>query len=121
MVIRHGVCFNRDSQYTDDLTTSGSKVGSILQEVFLSYKNVLAVRSRWSQMCVWDACFAYCDNMIIVCLYIMIIVYLYIMIIVYFDIINFIFYTITIISYYDIVIIQFYTFTILVYYSFHVL
>jgi len=85
----------------------------VLQEVFLSYKNVLAVRSRWSQMCVWDACFAYCDNMIIV--------YLYIMIIVYFDIINFIFYTITIISYYDIVIIQFYTFTILVYYSFHVL
>lgn len=100
-------------QYTDDRTTFGSVVGSILQEVFLSYKNVLAVRSRWSQMCVWDACFAYCDNMIIV--------YLYIMIIVYFDIINFIFYTITIISYYDIVIIQFYTFTILVYYSFHVL
>ena len=85
----------------------------VLQEVFLSYKNVLAVRSRWSQMWVWEACFAYCDNMIIV--------YLYIMIIVYFDIINFIFYTITIISYYDIVIIQFYTFTILVYYSFHVL
>ena len=113
MVIRHGVCFNRDSQYTDDLTTSGSKVGSILQEVFLSYKNVLAVRSRWSQMWVWEACFTFCDNMIIV--------YLYIMIIVYFDIINFIFYTITIISYYDIVIIQFYTFTILVYYSFHVL
>ena len=113
MVIRHGICSCRSFQYTGDLTTSGSKVGSILQEVFLSYKNVLAVRSRWSQMCVWDACFAYCDNMIIV--------YLYIMIIVYFDIINFIFYTITIISYYDIVIIQFYTFTILVYYSFHIL
>ena len=28
----------------------GNVVGSILQEVFLSYKNVLAVRSRWSQM-----------------------------------------------------------------------
>ncbi len=28
-------------QYTDDLTTPGSEVGSILQEVFLSYKNVL--------------------------------------------------------------------------------
>ena len=100
-------------QYTDDRTTCGSEVGSILQEVFLSYKNVLAVRSRWSQMWVWEACFTFYDNMIIV--------YLYIMIIVYFDIINFIFYTITIISYYDIVIIQFYTFTILVYYSFHVL
>lgn len=62
----------------------------VLQEVFLSYKNVLAVRSRWSQIWVWDACFAYCDNMIIV--------YLYIMIFVFFDIINFIFYTITIIS-----------------------
>jgi len=62
----------------------------VLQEVFLSYKNVLAVRSQWSQMWVWDACFSYCDNMIIV--------YLYIMIFVYFDIINFIFYTITIIS-----------------------
>ena len=100
-------------QYTDDRTTFGSVVGSILQEVFLSYKNVLAVRSRWSQMWVWEACFTFCDNMIIV--------YFDIMIIVYFDIINFIFYTITIISYYDIVIIQFYTFTILVYYSFHVL
>ena len=105
MVIRHGTNFNRGSQYTDDLTTSGSKVGSILQEVFLSYKNVLAVRSRWSQMCVWDACFAYCDNMIIVYLYIMIFVYLHNMIFVYFDIINFIFYT----------------FTIFVFYSFHVL
>ena len=105
MVIRHGVCFNRDSQYTDDLTTSGSKVGSILQEVFLSYKNVLAVRSRWSQMWVWEACFTFCDNMIIVYLYIMIFVYLHNMIIVYFDIINFIFYT----------------FTIFVFYSFHVL
>ena len=107
MVIRHGVCFNRDSQYTDDLTTSGSKVGSILQEVFLSYKNVLAVRSRWSQMWVWEACFTFCDNMIIVYLYIMIFVYLHNinMIFVYFDIINFIFYT----------------FTIFVFYSFHVL
>ena len=105
MVIRHGVCFNRDSQYTDDLTTSGSKVGSILQEVFLSYKNVLAVRSRWSQMWVWEACFTFCDNMIIVYLYIMIFVYLYNMVIVYFDINNFIFYT----------------FIILVFYSFHVL
>ena len=85
MVIRHGVCFNRDSQYTDDLTTSGSKVGSILQEVFLSYKNVLAVRSRWSQMWVWEACFTFCDNMIIVYLYIMIFVYLHNMIFVYFD------------------------------------
>ena len=105
MVIRHGVCFNRDSQYTDDLTTSGSKVGSILKEVFLSYKNVLAVRSRWSQMWVWEACFTFCDNMIIVYLYIMIFVYLHNMIFVYFDIINFIFYT----------------FTIFVFYSFHVL
>ena len=105
MVIRHGVCFNRDSQYTDDLTTSGSKVGSILQEVFLSYKNVLAVRSRWSQMWVWKACSTLCDNMIIVYLYIMIFVYLHNMIIVYFDIVNFIFYT----------------FTNLVFYSFHVL
>ena len=96
---------NRDSQYTDDLTTSGSKVGSILQEVFLSYKNVLAVRSRWSQMWVWEACFTFCDNMIIVYLYIMIFVYLHNMIFVYFDIINFIFYT----------------FTIFVFYSFHVL
>ena len=113
MVIRHGVCFNRDSQYTDDLTTSGSKVGSILQEVFLSYKNVLAVRSRWSQMCVWDACFAYCDNMIIVYLYIMIIVYLYIMIFVYLH--NMIF------VYFDIINFIFYTFTIFVFYSFHVL
>jgi hypothetical protein len=92
-------------QYTDDRTTFGSVVGSILQEVFLSYKNVLAVRSRWSQMWVWEACSTLCDNMIIV--------YLYIMIIVYFDIINFIFYTFTII--------QFYTFTLLVFYSFHVL
>ena len=105
MVIRHGVCFNRDSQYTDDLTTSGSKVGSILQEVFLSYKNVLAVRSRWSQMWVLKACSTLCDNMIIVYLYIMIFVYLHNMIFVYFDIINFIFYT----------------FTIFVFYSFHVL
>ena len=92
-------------QYTDDRTAFGNVVGSILQEVFLSYKNVLAVRSRWSQMWVWEACFTFCDNMIIV--------YLYIMIIVYFDIINFIFYTFTII--------QFYTFTLLVFYSFHVL
>ena len=92
-------------QYTDDRTTFGSVVGSILQEVFLSYKNVLAVRSRWSQMWVWEACSTLCDNMIIV----------------YFDIINFIFYTFTIISYYDIAIIQFYTFTIFVFYSFHVL
>ena len=69
----------------------------VLQEVFLSYKNVLAARSRWSQIWVWDACFAYCDNMIIV--------YLYIMIFVYFDIVNFIFYT----------------FTNLVFYSFYVL
>lgn len=84
-------------QYTDDRTTFGSVVGSILQEVFLSYKNVLAVRSRWSQMWVWKACSTLCDNMIIV--------YLYIMIIVYFDIVNFIFYT----------------FTNLVFYSFHVL
>ncbi len=113
MVIRHGTNFNRGSQYTDDLTTSGSKVGSILQEVFLSYKNVLAVRSRWSQMWVWEACFTFCDNMIIVYLYIMIFVYLHNMIIVNFDIINFIFYTFTII--------QFYTFTLLVFYSFHVL
>ena len=37
-------------QYTDDRTAFGNVVGSILQEVFLSYKNVLAVRSRWSQM-----------------------------------------------------------------------
>ena len=43
-------------QYTDDLTTFVSVVGSILQEVFLSYKNVLDVRSRWSQMWVWKAC-----------------------------------------------------------------
>lgn len=100
-------------QYTDDRTTFGSVVGSILQEVFLSYKNVLAVRSRWSQMWVWEACSTLCDNMIIVYLYIMIIVYLHNMIIVYFDIINFIFYTFTII--------QFYTFTLLVFYSFHVL
>ena len=85
----------------------------VLQEVFLSYKNVLAVRSRWSQMCVWEACFTFYDNMIIVYLYIMIFVYLHNMIIVYFDIINFIFYTFTII--------QFYTFTLLVFYSFHVL
>lgn len=84
-------------QYTDDRTTFGSVVGSILQEVFLSYKNVLAVRSRWSQMWVLKACSTLCDNMIIV----------------YFDIINFIFYTFTII--------QFYTFTLLVFYSFHVL
>ena len=84
-------------QYTDDRTTFGSVVGSILQEVFLSYKNVLAVRSRWSQMWGWKACSTLCDNMIIV--------YLYIMIIVYFDIVNFIFYT----------------FTNLVFYSFHVL
>ncbi len=113
MVIRHGTNFNRGSQYTDDLTTSGSKVGSILQEVFLSYKNVLAVRSRWSQMWVLKACSTLCDNMIIVYLYIMIFVYLHNMIIVNFDIINFIFYTFTII--------QFYTFTLLVFYSFHVL
>lgn len=92
-------------QYTDDLTTFGSVVGSILQEVFLSYKNVLAVRSRWSQMWVWKACSTLCDNMIIVYLYIMIFVYLHNMIIVYFDIVNFIFYT----------------FTNLVFYSFHVL
>ena len=105
MVIRHGVCSCRSFQYTGDLTTSGSKVGSILQEVFLSYKNVLAVRSRWSQMWVWEACFTFCDNMIIVYLYIMIFVYLHNMIFVYFDIINFIFYT----------------FTIFVFYSFHVL
>ena len=84
-------------QYTDDRTTFGSVVGSILQEVFLSYKNVLAVRSRWSQMWVWKACSTLCDNMIIV--------YLYIMIFVYFDIVNFIFYT----------------FTNLVFYSFYVL
>ena len=113
MVIRHGVCFNRDSQYTDDLTTSGSKVGSILQEVFLSYKNVLAVRSRWSQMWVWEACFTFCDNMIIVYLYIMIFVYLYIMIFVYLH--NMIF------VYFDIINFIFYTFTIFVLYSFHVL
>ena len=100
-------------QYTDDRTAFGNVVGSILQEVFLSYKNVLAVRSRWSQMCVWDACFAYCDNMIIAYCDNMIIVCLYIMIIVYFDIINFIFYTFTII--------RSYTFTLLVFYSFHVL
>ena len=58
---------------------------------------------------VWRVCFAFCDNMIIIYLYIMILVYLYIMIlvylynmvIVYFDIYNFIFYTITIISYYN--------------------
>ncbi len=62
-------------QYTDDRTTFGSVVGSILQEVFLSYKNVLAVRSRWSQMWVWKACSTLCDNMIIVYLYIMIFVY----------------------------------------------
>ena len=92
-------------QYTDDRTAFGNVVGSILQEVFLSYKNVLAVRSRWSQMWVWEACFTFCDNMIIVYLYIMIFVYLHNMIIVYFDIINFIFYT----------------FTIFVFYSFHVL
>lgn len=92
-------------QYTDDRTTFGSVVGSILQEVFLSYKNVLAVRSRWSQMWAWEACFTFCDNMIIVYLYIMIFVYLHNMIFVYFDIINFIFYT----------------FTIFVFYSFHVL
>lgn len=92
-------------QYTDDRTAFGNVVGSILQEVFLSYKNVLAVRSRWSQMWVWEACFTFCDNMIIVYLYIMIFVYLHNMIIVYFDIVNFIFYT----------------FTNLVFYSFHVL
>ena len=92
-------------QYTDDRTAFGNVVGSILQEVFLSYKNVLAVRSRWSQMWVWEACFTFCDNMIIVYLYIMIFVYLHNMIFVYFDIINFIFYT----------------FTIFVFYSFHVL
>lgn len=92
-------------QYTDDLTTFVNVVGSILQEVFLSYKNVLAVRSRWSQMWVWKACSTLCDNMIIVYLYIMIFVYLHNMIIVYFDIVNFIFYT----------------FTNLVFYSFHVL
>lgn len=92
-------------QYTDDRTAFGNVVGSILQEVFLSYKNVLAVRSRWSQMWVWKACSTLCDNMIIVYLYIMIIVYLHNMIIVYFDIVNFIFYT----------------FTNLVFYSFHVL
>jgi len=100
-------------QYTDDLTTFVSVVGSILQEVFLSYKNVLAVCSRWSQMWVWEVCSTLCDNMIIVYLYIMIIVYLHNMIIVYFDIINFIFYTFTII--------RSYTFTLLVFYSFHVL
>ena len=92
-------------QYTDDRTAFGNVVGSILQEVFLSYKNVLAVRSRWSQMRVWKACSTLCDNMIIVYLYIMIFVYLHNMIIVYFDIVNFIFYT----------------FTNLVFYSFHVL
>lgn len=92
-------------QYTDDRTAFGNVVGSILQEVFLSYKNVLAVRSRWSQMWVWKACSTLCDNMIIVYLYIMIFVYLHNMIIVYFDIVNFIFYT----------------FTNLVFYSFHVL
>lgn len=92
-------------QYTDDRTAFGNVVGSILQEVFLSYKNVLAVRSRWSQMWVWKACSTLCDNMIIVYLYIMIFVYLHNMIIVYFDIVNFIFYT----------------FTNLVFYIFHVL
>ena len=80
-------------QYTDDRTTFGSVVGSILQEVFLSYKNVLAVRSRWSQMWVWKACSTLCDNMIIV--------YLYIMIFVYFDIVNFIFYTFTYLLFYS--------------------
>ena len=55
-------------QYTDDRTTFGSVVGSILQEVFLSYKNVLAVRSQWSQMWVWKACciFVYYDICIFV-------------------------------------------------------
>ena len=54
---------------------------------------------------VWRVCFAYCDNIIIIYLYIMILVYLYNMVIVYLDINNFIFYT----------------FIILVFYSFHVL
>ena len=72
-------------QYTDDRTAFGNVVGSILQEVFLSYKNVLAVRSRWSQMWVWKACSTLCDNMIIV----------------YFDIVNFIFYTFTNLVFYS--------------------
>ena len=88
----------------------------VLQEVFLSYKNVLAVRSRWSQMWVLKACSTLCDNMIIVYLYIMIFVYLHNMIIVYFDIINFIFYTFTLIQF-----LYFYNNTILYIYTFSIL